>query len=106
MYAKILTSLNYTFDVASSQEELEDLVTKDSYKLILFDKELEKFGLAEFTSLVHDSNKTRGLNSYLVQINDPSSPEKPGDHLLVDETIQNVINKDLLRLVFEKFLQG
>jgi signal transduction histidine kinase/CheY-like chemotaxis protein len=104
LYIKILTSLDYTYEVATSKDELEDMVQKDSYKLILFDKGLDKLNLSEFSNLVNSSNETRGLRSYLVKINDPVSLETSDDEFLVDETIQNVINKDLLKQVFEKFI--
>jgi hypothetical protein len=35
---------------------------------------------------------------------DPSAPENVDDVMYVHEIIKNIINKDLLRLVFEKFI--
>jgi len=104
LYVKIIESLGYTYNLASTSQELEDMVKSNSYKLVLFDKELEEFSLSEFSALIAEANKPRNLDSYLVQIVDASASSNPGDKLLVHETIKNVINKDLMRLVFEKFI--
>ena len=45
-----------------------------------------------------------GLTTSLILISDPSTLENPDDLLHVQENIKNVVNKDLLRLVFEKFI--
>jgi len=42
--------------------------------------------------------------SYLVLISDPALKNDSEDALYVHELIKNVVNKDLLRLVFEKFI--
>jgi len=54
--------------------------------------------------LVKSSNEKRNLSTHLVLIVDPAMPENESDKQYVDETIKNIINKDLLRLVIEKFI--
>jgi hypothetical protein len=80
------------------------MVRNDSYKLVLFDKECDGLDLAAFSKNVKEANKSRNLDSYLVIINDSASIENSDDALYVHESIKNVVNKDLLRLVFEKFI--
>lgn len=104
MYIKIITALNYTYEVCTSKEDLEDMIKADSYKLILFDRELESLSLSEFSHLVVDANKPRKLSSYLVQLTDNNEDESSADNLLIHESIQNVINKSKLKSVFEKFI--
>ncbi|MDQ7045719.1 MAG: ATP-binding protein [Sulfurimonas sp.] len=106
LFAQVLKSLGYSYDIANSQNEIDELLNNGSYKAILFDKECEELELSEFSQKVKDSNKETTLSTSLILISDPSTQENPDDAAYVDETIKNVVNKDLLRLVFEKFIQG
>jgi signal transduction histidine kinase/CheY-like chemotaxis protein len=104
LFIKILDSLGYTYEVAKSTSELKEMAKNNNYKLILFDKECDGLNLSEFASIVNTTNEISGLKTYLVLINDTSMSLDPNDSTYVDETIKNVVNKDLLRLVFEKFI--
>lgn len=104
LYVQLLQTLGYTFEVASDLKELENRIAKEHYKLILFDKELDGLELASFSQSVKKRSDTSGLESYLVLINDSITPENEEDALYVHELIKNVVNKDLLRLIFEKFI--
>ena len=104
LFTKILDSLGYSYEVTNHMHELEEKVQNNSYKLILFDKECDSLQLKEFTDLVHKTNKQNNLVSHLVVIVDPAMPENEEDTKYVDESIKNVVNKDLLRLVIEKFI--
>ena len=44
------------------------------------------------------------LTTNLILMSDASSSENSEDALYVHEIIKNVVNKDLLRLLFEKFI--
>ncbi len=50
------------------------------------------------------SNEKTQLITKLILISDPSILEENDDANYVDEMIKNVVNKDLLRLIFEKFI--
>ncbi len=104
LFTKILDSLGYTYQVADNLEELQNKIENDSYKLVLFDKECETLQLKDFSQLVRSRNEKRNLSTHLVLIVDPAMPENSDDKQYVDETIKNIINKDLLRLVIEKFI--
>jgi CheY-like chemotaxis protein len=104
LYTKVLLSLGYTFEIANSVDEMQKMIEDDSYKLILFDKECDGLDLEAFSNRVKEANQSRNLDSYLVLINDSSSIENSDDALYVHESIKNIVNKDLLRLVFEKFI--
>ena len=75
-----------------------------SYKMILFDKEIEGLNIAAFSEHLKKSNAQSKLETYLVLMNDAMTPENPDDVLYVHELIKNVVNKDLLRLICEKFI--
>jgi len=104
LFTKILDSLNYSYEVTNNINDLQKKIEDDSYKLILFDKETETLDLEDFAQLVKSSSDKRNLPTHLVLIVDPAMPENDIDVQYVDETIKNVINKDLLRLVIEKFI--
>ena len=90
--------------VGRRKEKLDELTNNNSYKVILFDKECEDLNLPEFSSSIKAQNTLSSSPTHLVLITDSSAPNDPLDKEYVDETIKNVINKDLLRLVIEKFI--
>ena len=104
LYIQLLQTLGYTYDVAKDLDELNELTAKGSYKLILFDKEIDGLDLEAFSQSIKNSSNDTGLDTYLVLINDAMTPENSDDALYVHELIKNVVNKDLLRLIFEKFI--
>lgn len=104
LFAQLVTSLGYTYDVAHSLNEINSLINEATYKVILFDKESQGLVISEFAKTIKELNMTSGLTTNLILISDPSTPENPDDLIHVQETIKNVVNKDLLRLVFEKFI--
>jgi len=104
LFQKVLDSLGYNYDIANNLSELENMVMNNNYKVILFDKELNNLNLEAFSKLVKSANQKSTLPSYLVLMNDASTAEDPDDIAYVHETIKNIVNKDLLRLVVEKFI--
>ena len=100
LYVNIIESLGYTYQLAKTTQELEELISNDPYKLVLVDKELDDLDLEKLANIV----ETHSLKSSLVLICDPASEDDIEDKKYVQESIKNVINKDLLRLVFEKFV--
>ena len=101
LFTKVLNSLHYSFEVATSSAQLEDMAKTNNYKVILFDKENKDLNLESFSSLVKASNLESGLESKLVLMSDAASDD---DAQYVDEAVKNMVNKDLLRLVIEKFI--
>ncbi|QFR49881.1 response regulator [Sulfurimonas lithotrophica] len=105
LYTKIFYSLGYSYSYVNSMEDLKDAIRKDSYKLIMYDKELKDVAPKVIQDEIKVSNNKTGLNTKVVLINDPSILENDSDREYVDDVIKNVINKDLLRLIFEKFIK-
>jgi CheY-like chemotaxis protein len=104
LFSNIISSLGYSYEIVLSAQELENTIKQQSYKIILFDKECENLKLEEFAAFVELANESRNLNSKLIIINDSSSTEE--DMKFVDESIENVVNKDLLQKLFEKYIKG
>lgn len=94
LFAHILDDLGYTFTRVSSAEELVSTLEEEPHSLILFDRELPGLVLDEFDP--HDAS--------MVMMVDPSYVIEEKDRSNTHEIVKNLINKDLLRLVFEKFI--
>lgn len=104
LYMKLLKSLGYSYEEVHTLKDLNSEIDNSSYKLILFDKEIEGLDLKTFSSKIKASNEETGLDSYLVLSCDCLTDENPDDALYVHEIIKNIVNRDLLRLIFEKFI--
>ena len=105
LYTKILDSLGYSYENVNSTDELKIELTNKNYKLVIFDKDLGGLLPSDINERIKVSNKKSGLNTNTVLISDPSMLDNDSDKDFVDEVIKNVINKDLLRLVFEKYIK-
>ena len=104
LFIKLIKSLGYTYEVAKESEDLYDLIDKNSYKVVIFDREIENLDLEKLSNLVKDTGGARNLTTNLILMNDPQSSGDDNDANYVHEIINNAINKDLLRLLFEKFI--
>jgi len=94
LFAHILKDLGYTFTSVASAEELETALQESPHKLVLFDKELPGLSI--------ETLDAQGAS--LVMMVDPSRAIDENDRIYTQEIVKNIINKDLLRLVFEKFI--
>ncbi|MEA3371043.1 MAG: ATP-binding protein [Campylobacterota bacterium] len=104
LFIKLLNSLGYTYETAASSKELMHMVQENSYKVVMFDKGCEELKLDTLASLIKETNSNKSLETFLILIDDASSVENAEDALYVHEIIKNVVNRDLLRLLFEKFI--
>jgi CheY-like chemotaxis protein len=100
LYSRLLDELGYTYETVASATELNDALANGRYKLVLFDKELQGVSLEDLNTNARNSDP----DTSLVMLVDPSKPDNNGDAAYVHDIVRNVINKDLLRLVFEKFI--
>ena len=100
LFTRILDDLGYTYKSVTSSEQLKAELQERRYKLALFDKTLNGLLLKDLYDIIH----TIKSDTSLVMLIDPSVPEDADDAMYVHEIIKNIINKDLLRLVFEKFI--
>ncbi|MDD2356744.1 MAG: response regulator [Thiovulaceae bacterium] len=100
LFARVLEELRYTYEIAENVADMEEKLKHNRYKLALFDKELSGLDLADFASSIKEFDS----EIYLVMMVDPASEAEETDALYVHEIIKNIVNKDLLRLVFEKFV--
>ncbi|MGZ8548927.1 MAG: ATP-binding protein [Sulfuricurvum sp.] len=100
LFARILDDLGYTHIDINSTNDLKSHMANKHYKLALFDKTLPKLDLKELYDIIRSNNSDIAL----VMLIDPNLDTDENDALYVHEMIKNLVNKDLLRLVFEKFI--
>lgn len=100
LFNRILDDLGYTYQSVNNADDLADALKHKRYKLALFDKTLSGLDLKN----LYDIIRSEKSDTSLVMLIDPSSKQDDEDAMYVHEIIKNVINKDLLRLVFEKFI--
>ena len=100
LFTRILDDLGYTYKTVSTFDQLKDEVTNRNYKLALFDKTLNEINLKD----LYDIIRSKESEISLVMMIDPNASEESDDAMYVHEIIRNIVNKDLLRLVFEKFI--
>ena len=100
LFTRILDDLGYTYVSIDNADDLCKHIQDKHYKLALFDKNLANLNLKELSDIIRSNNSDISL----VMLVDPSVDNDPNDEMYVHEMIKNIINKDLLRLVFEKFI--
>lgn len=100
LFGRILDDLGYTYVSVNSTDALKSNIINKHYKLALFDKTLPHLDLKELYDIIRSSNSDISL----VMLIDPNVDTDQNDAMYVHEMIKNLVNKDLLRLVFEKFI--
>lgn len=100
LFTRILDDLGYTYVSINNAQELYSNVQNKRYKVALFDKGLASLDLKELSDIIRENNSDISL----IMLVDPSVDNDKNDALYVHEMIKNIVNKDLLRLVFEKFI--
>jgi signal transduction histidine kinase/CheY-like chemotaxis protein len=100
LFVRILDDLGYTYKSVTSADQFMTELKDHRYKLALFDKTLRELNLKD----LYDIIRTNDSDTTLVMLIDPSVAPDENDAIYVHEIIKNIVNKDLLRLVFEKFI--
>ncbi|DAB28253.1 MAG: histidine kinase [Sulfurimonas sp. RIFOXYD12_FULL_33_39] len=104
LYGIIIESINgLTYEVASSLENFQELIEKNSYKIVLFDKEYSNMDIAEISATIRKLSTLNKLKSHIILIDD-SLEKNALEHIEhVDEIIGNEVNRDLLLSLFIKY---
>ena len=103
LYIQILKSLGYSYAIANTKEDLQETIKTCSYKVVVLDKEFDNINLADFSKELHNANK----ETKIILIDKSSSQEEVKEEYdFVDEVIRTIVNKELLKSVFEKYIEG
>jgi len=100
LFGRILDDLGYSYVSVDNSNDLYANISHKKYKVALFDKVLAGLDLKELSAIIHENESEISL----VMLVDPLAETDPSDELYVHEMVKNIVNKDVLRLVFEKFI--
>jgi signal transduction histidine kinase/CheY-like chemotaxis protein len=100
LFGRILDDLGYSYVSVDNSNDLYANISRKKYKVALFDKVLAGLDLKKLSAIIHENESEISL----VMLVDPLAETDPSDELYVHEMVKNIVNKDVLRLVFEKFI--
>ena len=104
LYTKLIDSLGYSNESVSTLKELSDKIKSSSYKIIFIDEDFNNLNIKTLSMIINKSNKLFNLDSSIILVSENQKTDYKKDNLLIKEQITNVINRDLLKLLFEKFI--
>ncbi len=100
LFGQLLDDLGHSYKSVTGGDAIIDAVKNNNYKIVLFDQEIAGLDLKE----LHDTIASKDAKTATVMMVDPGVEPDEETRSLVDDVIKNVINKDLLRLIFEKYI--
>ncbi|MCF6201003.1 MAG: nitrate- and nitrite sensing domain-containing protein [Hydrogenimonas sp.] len=99
IFANMLHELGYNVDIANNINELISKIDAET-ALIFADKEIEGLDLASIRNAIDMNQKSASL----ILMRDPVSEITEEDKKLCNDVIVNLVNRDLIRLIVEKFI--
>jgi len=96
IFSSVLGRLTDSIDGVKSLEELKEKLNKNSYKVVLFDKELSSIKSVEMAELIKETPA--------VMFVDPMAKIDDEDRKLFSSVIPNIINKKQLEELIQKFI--
>ncbi|MBW6487770.1 ATP-binding protein [Sulfurimonas sp.] len=104
LYIKVIEAMEgLTYEVASSLVDFQELINNYSYKVVLFDKEYSDLDVEDMASSIRKLSASNGLESHIVLVDDSIQKDALSKKEHVDEIINNVVNRDLLKSLFAKY---
>jgi signal transduction histidine kinase/CheY-like chemotaxis protein len=104
LYTKVIEAMEgLTYEVASSLVDFQELINNYSYKVVLFDKEYSNLDVEDIASSIRKLSASNGLESHIVLVDDSIQKDASIKKEHVDEIINNVVNRDLLKSLFAKY---
>ncbi|WP_300367523.1 nitrate- and nitrite sensing domain-containing protein [Hydrogenimonas sp.] len=101
IFANLLHQLGYKVDVAENPKELADKLN-ENVAVVFVDKETESLALEPLQGEI----KMSAPQAALILMTDPSTKVDEKERKLCDEVIINLVNRDLIRLIIEKFMKN
>ncbi|BBG65124.1 BarA sensory histidine kinase [Hydrogenimonas sp.] len=101
IFANMLHELGFKVDIANDAKELIGMIDEET-GLVFVDKEREGLAL----SALRENLKLNAPHAAIVLMTDPTSEVTTEERELSDEVIVNLVNRDLIRLIVEKFIKN
>ncbi|WP_294887107.1 ATP-binding protein, partial [Sulfurimonas sp. RIFCSPLOWO2_12_36_12] len=104
LYIKVIEAMGgLTYEIASSLIDFQELINNYSYKVVLFDKEYSDLDVQEIASSIRKLSISNKLETHVVLVDDSIQKDASQHIEYVDEIIDNVVNRDLLKSLFTKY---
>jgi signal transduction histidine kinase/CheY-like chemotaxis protein len=100
IFANILHQYGYNVGIANTPKELKEKLDMRT-AMVFVDKEIDGMALEP----LQKEMRMRAPHAALILVTDPSTPVTDEERKLFDEAIINLINRDLIRLIVEKFMK-
>ncbi len=97
----MLQGLGYEVDIATGIKELIGKIDEET-GLVFVDKEAEELSMTALRSEI----KMNAPHAAVVLMTDPASEVTEEEKRESDEVIVNLVNRDLVRLIVEKFIKS
>ncbi len=104
LFSKLIEPLGYSLEIASSTQDLYAKIQEANYKVILFDKACEDMDVAMLHNIVQNQKEKTLLETQLILMNNDPSAADENDTQYVQRVINNVVSRDLLGLLLERFI--
>ena len=99
LFSMLLEELKFDYATSKTFETLINDIKEKNPRVILIDKELPGMDF----KLLKDTVDALANKTSIVMMVDPASRENTDNNEIADEIINNLVNKDLLRLIVEKY---
>ena len=99
LFKQLIDKLGYSAEVVLNFDEFYENIENKKYKIVFIDKEIDSFNIDKIKEL-----KDKSLDTKFILFIDPETESTEEEREVFDEIVKNVINKDLLRLIIEKFI--
>ncbi len=107
--AKILknmvSKMGYDAEYVTNFDDFLSGMDKNQYKIVMFDKEIEFVDSNDIIDKIQRMDKQRDIKTTIVEFVSVQDDGKDADISLVDEVINNVINKKGIREILEKYIR-
>lgn len=99
LFGQILADIGISYETRTGAHAMMEALQSKAYKILIFDQEIADLDINE----LHDIIVGKEPRTATVMMVDPAWEADDFSRSMVDEVIKNIINKDLMRLVCEKF---
>ncbi|SFV74467.1 BarA sensory histidine kinase (= VarS = GacS) [hydrothermal vent metagenome] len=104
LYTKLLTSLDFSYEIAQDYADLLEKVKTNSYKLVVVDLNYEGLNLKELRENVDTTNDTNKTSMQIVAINNLEEELDQENTKFATEVIDKTSNKEILESLFKKYI--
>ena len=101
LFAMLLQELKFNYQTSPSFETLIDDIKTKQPRMVLIDKEMTGIDYSQLKETVDGLSHKAAI----VMMVDPAERENVEHNEIADEIINNLVNKDLLRLIVEKYIK-